>query len=463
MKTRDYSQLLGELRAEYAARAPKSAALNERAQRVLVDGGSHTLRLMQPFPPRIAAAHGAWVTDEDGHTLLDFWQGHLANILGHNPDVVTAAVSQALAEGAGLQTGFTERFQVEAAELLCARTGAERVRFTTSGTLATMYAILLARAFTGRDVVLKVGGGWHGAQPWALKGIGYHGAEGYQHVETAGLSSAVSEEVVVSRFNDPEMLRDHFRQYGDRAACFIVEPFMGAGGFMPATRQYIQTARELATQYGAVLILDEVIAGFRFRAGNTGALYGVQPDLATFGKIIGGGMPVAAVTGRADIMNLAGRAGGGRVKFSGGTYSGHPASMLAATTMLRYLVEHEAEIYPRLAVLGDRIRCILEDAFTAEGMYARCTGGGNALPGSSIFMLHFPYQEGHPLDAPDDVFDPAVCDVVLNGDVLQLALLLENVHIMHGHGVASTAHTEADLDFLETACRTVARRLSKSR
>jgi glutamate-1-semialdehyde 2,1-aminomutase len=462
MKPRDYTQILAELRSAYAARAPKSAALNERAQRVQVDGGSHALRLMQPFPPRIAAANGAWVTDEDGHRMLDFWQGHLANILGHNPKVVTTALSQAFTDGQGLQTGFTERYQVEVAELLCERTGAERVRFTTSGTLATMYAILLARAFTGRDVVMKVGGGWHGAQPWALKGIGFHREQGYQHVETAGLPSAVYEEVVVTRFNDPEMLRDHFRQYGDRVACFIVESFMGAGGFMPATREYLQTARELATQYGAVLIFDEVIAGFRFRAGNTGALYGVQPDLATFGKIIGGGMPVAAVAGCADIMNLAGRAGGSRVKFSGGTYSGHPASMLAAKTMLRYLVEHEVDIYPRLAALGDRIRHILEDAFLDEGIYARCTGWGNdVLPGSSIFMLHFPYQEGHPLAAPDDVFNPAVCDVALNGDVLQLALLLEDVHMMHGHGAVSTAHTEADMVFLEAACRNVARRLKQ--
>jgi glutamate-1-semialdehyde 2,1-aminomutase len=462
MKPRDYTQILTELRSAYAARSPKSAALNERAQRVQVDGGSHALRLLQPFPPRIAAASGAWVTDEDGHRILDFWQGHLANILGHNPEVVTTALAQAFADGQGLQIGFNERYQVEVAEILCERTGAERVRFTTSGTLATMYAILLARAFTGRDVVLKVGGGWHGAQPWALKGIGFHREQGYQHIETAGLPSAVAEQVVVSRFNDPEMLRDHFRQYGDHVACFIVEPFMGAGGFMPATREYLQTARELATQYGAALIFDEVIAGFRFRAGNTGALYGVQPDLATFGKIIGGGMPVAAVTGRADIMSLAGRAGGSRVKFSGGTYSGHPASMLAAKTMLHYLVEHEADIYPHLAALGNRIRHILEDTFLDEGIYARCTGWGNdALPGSSIFMLHFPYQEGHPLDAPDDVFNPAVCDVALNGDVLQLALLLENVHMMHGHGAISTAHTKADLDFLESACRTVARRLKQ--
>ena len=462
MKPRDYTQILAELRSAYALRFPKSAALNEWAMRVQVDGGSHALRLMQPFPPRIAAANGAWVTDEDGHRLLDFWQGHLANILGHNPEAITTALAQAFADGQGLQTGFNERYQVEAAELLCERTGAERVRFTTSGTLATMYAILLARAFTGRDVVVKVGGGWHGAQPWALKGIGFHREQGYQHIETAGLSPAVYEDVVVTRFNDPEMLRDHFRQYGDRVACFIVESFMGAGGFMPATREYLQTARELATKYGAALIFDEVIAGFRFRAGNTGALYGVQPDLATFGKIIGGGMPVAAVAGRADIMNLAGRAGGSRVKFSGGTYSGHPASMLAAKTMLHYLVEHEADIYPHLAALGNRIRHILEDTFLDEGIYARCTGWENdALPGSSIFMLHFPYQEGHPLDAPDDVFNPAVCDVALNGDVLQLALLLEDVHMMHGHGAVSTAHTEADMAFLEAACRNVARRLKR--
>ncbi|HQE92478.1 MAG TPA: aminotransferase class III-fold pyridoxal phosphate-dependent enzyme [Anaerolineae bacterium] len=458
MKTRDYTSLLGQLKTAYTARAPQSAALNARALDVMVDGGSHALRLLQPFPPRITAAHGAWLTDEDGHAILDFWQGHLANILGHNPTVITSVLASTFATDLGLQTGFTDRLQVETAEILCERTGAERVRFTTSGTLATMYAILLARAFTGRDGVLKVGGGWHGGQPWALKGVNFHHEQGFQHVETLGLSSAMGEEVAVTRFNDPEMLSNYFRQSGDRLACFIVEPFMGSGGYMPATREYLHTARELTARYGAVLIFDEVIAGFRFRAGDTGALYGIQPDLATFGKIIGGGMPVAAVTGRADIMNLAGRAGGSRVKFSGGTYSAHPASMLAAKTMLHYLVEHEAEVYPRLAVLGNRIRHILEEAFMQEGFYTRCTGWGNdALPGSSIFMVNFPYQEEHPLDAPDDVFDPAVCDVVLSGEVLPLALLLEDVYTMHGHGVASTAHTEADLAFLEAACHNVAR------
>lgn len=462
MKKRDYTPLLAELSAAYAQHAPQSAAVHTHAARHLVDGGSHALRLIQPFPPRLVRAQGAWVQDEDGHNILDFWQGHLANILGHNPPVVTEALARAFADGYGLQTGFADRLQAETAEILCRQTGAERVRFTTSGSLATMYAILLARAFTQRDLVIKVGGGWHGAQPWGLKGVGFHPDDdnGFHKVESAGLPPAVTDEVVITRFNDPDMLTDHFRQYGDRIACFIIEPFIGAGGLIPATRAYIGAARQLTHQYGALLIFDEVISGFRFRAGDVGRLYGVQPDLATFGKVIGGGMPVAAVAGRAEVMNLAGRAGGSAVKFSGGTYSAHPASMLAARTMMAYLVEHEGEVYPRLAELGALARRTLEEAFAGEGVLARCTGDGSpVLGGSSMFNLHFPYTEGQSLERPDCAFDPVVCDVALSERVLELALLLENVHLIHGHGAASMAHTEEDIAFLGNACRRVARRI----
>lgn len=459
MSSRDHTDLLHTLRAEYAAYAPQSAALHARAMRVQVDGGSHAFRLVEPFPPRIVAARGAWIEDEDGHRILDTWLGHFANILGHNPAAITSVLAGALEDGGGLQTGFTDRVQIEAAELLCAQTGAERARFTTSGTLATMYAMLLARGFTGRNLVMKVGGGWHGAQPWGLKGVGYDAGYGYQGVETAGLPPEVCDAVIVTRFNDPEMLRDHFRQYGDRLACFIVEPFIGAGGFMPATVEYLRAARELADQYGAVLIFDEVIAGFRFRAGNAGALFGVQPDLTTFGKIIGGGMPVAAVAGRAEVMDLAGRAGGRTVAFSGGTYSGHPASLLAGKTMMQYLVDHEAEVYPRLAVLGQQTRAALETAFADEGICARCTGANSAVPGSSAFMVHFPYDSEHALVTPEDLFNPAVCDVALTQDVLMLALLLEDVHVIHGHGTVSVAHTTSDIALFGEACREVARRL----
>jgi len=269
----------------------------------------------------------------------------------------------------------------------------------------------------------------------------------------------MTDEVVITRFNDSSMLRDYFRQYGDRLACFIVEPFIGAKGFTPAMGEYLEAARRLTRQYGAVLIFDEVIAGFRFRAGNLGQLYGVQPDLATFGKVLGGGMPVAAVAGQAEIMDQAGRAGDQKVKFSGGTYSAHPASLLAAKTLMTYLVAHEAEIYPRLAELGEKTRRTVEAAFAEEGIYARCTGYPNeSLPGSSVAMVHFPYKDGCQLDSPDDVRNPAVCDVILGDKALQVALLLENVYVVHGLGALSTAHAAEDIAILGEACRQVARR-----
>jgi glutamate-1-semialdehyde 2,1-aminomutase len=462
VKTRDYTGLLAELAKAYAQYAPKSGAVNEKAIKCQVDGGSHALRLTQPFPTRVVAARGAWLRDEDGHEILDFWQGHLANILGHNPEVVTSVLAQALESGLGLQTGFTDRLQAETAEILCRLTGAERARFTTSGTLATMYAILLSRAFTGRDLVIKVGGGWHGAHPWALKGIGFHPEAGsaFQQVETEGLPPTLTDEVIVTRYNDPDRLRDDFGQYGDRIACFIVEPFIGAGGLMPATREYLQTARQLTHEYGAMLILDEVISGFRFRAGDAGALFGVQPDLAAFGKVMGGGMPVAALAGRADVMDLAGRAGGSRVKFSGGTYAAHPASLLAAKTLMTHLAANEKTVYPRLAELGEMARRTMTEAFIDEGIYVRFTGNGSeVLPGSSMFMAHFPYEPHAPLNGPDDLFNPSVCDVTLNQQVLDLALLLEDVFMLDCHGAVSTAHTESDIDSLGKACRRAVRRI----
>jgi glutamate-1-semialdehyde 2,1-aminomutase len=337
------------------------------------------------------------------------------------------------------------------------------VRFTTSGALATMNAIMLARAFTGRELVMKVGGGWHGAQPWGLVGANFAGGAEPWRIDSAGLPGALAREVIITRYNHPDLLREHFKQYGNRLACFIVEPFMGSGGFMPATGEYLRAARQLADQYGVVLIFDEVISGFRFRAGDLGSMYGVKPDLATFAKVIGGGMPVAAVAGRADILKLCGRDGSSKVHFFGGTYSGHPASMLAAKTLLAHLVEHESAIYPRLAQLGAQARKAIEDAFAAEGIFARCNGDPNdVVRGSSLAVPQFPYDEKQSLLDPDEVNDPAKCDVELRDRLFQLALLLEDVHVVHGGGALSTTHTEADVVRLGEACRRVARRIKRN-
>jgi glutamate-1-semialdehyde 2,1-aminomutase len=276
-----YKKLIRSLSEEYTERFPASAKLNQKALEVTVDGGHHPLRLISPFPPRIASANGAYIHDEDGNQILDFWQGHHANILGHNPSEITEPLAEAFSSGFGLQTGFTDRLNIEAAALLCRATGTERVRFTTSGTLATMYATLLAKGFTGRDLVVKIGGGWHGAQPWALKGVDYDlPSHNFQHVDSDGISRALAENTKVIPFNDSARLEEVFKRKGDSIACFIVEPFIGAGGFIPATPEYLQTARKLTEQYGALLIFDEIISGFRFRAGSVARFYDVQPDLS---------------------------------------------------------------------------------------------------------------------------------------------------------------------------------------
>jgi glutamate-1-semialdehyde 2,1-aminomutase len=425
----------------------------------MVDGGQHTLRLYKPFPVYITSASGAYIHDVDGHRILDFWQGHFANILGHNPPQVTEAIGETIGNGYGLQTGMVDELAYDLATLVCQQTGAERVRFTTSGSLSTMYAVMLSRSYTGRDLVLKVGGGWHGAQPWGLIGVSY-GKQGYRAPESEGLPGATYKEAMITRFNDSEALAQMFKEHGDRIACFILEPVIGAGGALPAKPEYLQLARELTHKHGSLLILDEVISGFRFRAGNVGQMYGITPDLTTLGKIIGGGMPVAAVAGRAEVMTRAGREGGRRVRFDGGTYSAHPASMLAGKTMLKYLVDHEQEVYGRLAELGAQLRPRLEQIFADRGILARCTGYPNeAIKGSSLAIVHFPVRPDVEIDSPDVAEDPARCMLQVREQILKLALLLHDVYTVHGLGALSTAHTEADLEHLYRACEHVAQRL----
>jgi glutamate-1-semialdehyde 2,1-aminomutase len=459
---RDHTRLAEHLLAEYERRFPRSAALDRRGSAVMVDGGSHGVRLNRPFPVRISGAHGAYLRDVDGHDILDYWQGHFANILGHAPAVVTRALVESLDSGRGLQLGMTDELQIETAELLSNAVHAEKLRFTTSGTLATMYATMLARAFTGRDLVLKAAGGWHGAQPWGLKGVYYLPGPEHWGPDSEGLPARVTDEVRITLFNDADELTGQFRRHGDRIACLIVEPFAGAGNFQAAIPEYLAAARELCERHGALLVFDEVITGFRFRAGDLGSLYGIRPDLVALGKVLGGGMPVAAVAGRGDVMALCGREGGFRVAFLGGTFSAHPASLLAARTMVAHLVEHEAEIYPRLAALGDRMRRSITEAFAAEGIAVQCTGGPDeVLPGSSVTGIHFPYDPDTVVDRPHVAHDPSLCDTALNEELLQLALLLEDVYQNYSCPTLSTAHTEADVDRLAEACGAAARRIKR--
>jgi glutamate-1-semialdehyde 2,1-aminomutase len=444
MNHKDLTRLVAQLESRYQKRTRKSLAVHRRAEKVMVQGGSHTMRLYHPYPFQIAGAQGAWVKDVDGNAYLDYWQGHYANILGHNPAAVRSALKTAAGRGS-LHTGFESELQIELAELIIRRLGGGdlRVRFTTSGTLATMYAVMLALAHTGRDLVLKIGGGWHGASPFLLKGIKHEGRLGFQGLESAGVPQEIFRRTLVTPFNDGQALENLFKRQGKSIACFILEPFLGVGGFLPASREYLELARRLTERYGIILIFDEIISGFRFCPSGLQILYGVRPDLSTFGKLIGGGHTIAAVVGRRNILERCETRANSRLRvlFEGGTFSSHPEYTRSGLAMLRHLIGHARQVYPRLAAQGQSLRRGIEAAFRAEGVEAVCTGDAEAgLPGSSMFMVHFP-RRPWPALSPEILADPHWADLRLREDVLKLALLEEGVHAVHGGGAVSTAHS----------------------
>jgi glutamate-1-semialdehyde 2,1-aminomutase len=453
---RDYGRKLAE---EFDRRFPRSKSHYEKYGGVLLDGTSHAMRWAPPFMPVMLRASGAAVEDVDGHRILDYWQGHFANVLGHNPAPIREALAKALVDGRGLQSGMIHNLEAEVADVVCRMTGSETLRFTTSGSLGTYYATVLSRAFTGRDRVLKVSGGWHGSQPFGLKGVSAVG-QSFEHLESEGLSAKIDDEVVLTRFNDIDKLREQFATQGDRIACMLVEPILGAGGGSAATVDYLREARRLTEQYGALLLCDEIITGFRFRPGDVTSLYGVRPDLLILGKVIGGGMPVAAVAGRRDVLALGSRESK-RVKFEGGTYSAHELGLVGAMTMLSYLEKNADEVYGRLARSGDRLRTGLAEVSASCGVPVHILGKTpDGFPASSLVYMHLAREAGEFPTCPDELAERS--HPLITERMLKATLLLENLSTRSGLGAVSTAHTDADIDQTLESVHAGLRRLSSA-
>ncbi len=448
-----------DLERELRERFPRSAERCERRGRTLLDQTSHAVRWSDPFTVTVARADGAAIHDLDGERLVDYWQGHYANVLGHNPAVIRDVLVAALQAGRGLQTGMLHDAEMELAELVTQRTGTEVVRFTTSGALGTFYAVLLARAFTGRTRILKAAGGWHGSQPFGLKGVTARGGS-FHHLESEGLPGTTGDDIELVGYNDVEGLERIFAARGRELACFLVEPWLGAGGGIAATPEFLRAARRLTERHGALLLSDEIIAGFRFRAGDLTSLYGIRPDLLILGKVLGGGMPVAAVAGRRDVMELCTRASR-RVKFEGGTYSGHELSLLAGSAMVRHLVRHEPQIYPRLAEIGETLRCGLEAIVHDLAVPAWISGWPNeVVRGSSIVMARIAASGGGGRPStPEQMVSTAGAAPLVDDDLLRAVLLTEGVSAHSGLGAASFAHDASDIARTLTGYRAALLRL----
>lgn len=423
---------------------PRSAELFAEALRHIPGGVNSPVRAFravggQPF--FVESARGARVRTVDGDELIDYVGTWGPAILGHaHPGIIDAVKAAA---DRGTSFGIPNPLEVELARRVKARVpSVDKVRFCNSGTEACMSAIRLARGFTGRDRIVKFDGCYHGHADSLLVRAG-SGALTLGNPDSAGVPADFARHTVVLPFNDPEALEAVFAAQGDELAAVILELVPANAGLYLPRPGYLDLLRQLCTRHGTVLIADEVMTGFRLAPGGAQEVFGLTPDLSTFGKIIGGGLPVGAFGGRADIMDRLAPLG---PVYQAGTLSGNPLAMAAGIAALDALAAGDA--YTRLEALGKRLETGMVDAASRAGIPVRWQRIG------SMFCGYFTDREVHHLgDA-------------LHSDRERFArffhgMLAEGVYLAPSQfeaGFLSTAHTEADIDTtVEAATRVLAR------
>lgn len=330
-----------------------SGAMFDEAKALIPGGVNSPARAFASVggvPPFITEGHGSHIRDADGNVYLDYVCSWGPLILGHTPSRVVEAVVGAA--GRGTSFGAPTEMEVRLAELIVGSCpSVEKVRLVNSGTEATMTAVRLARAFTGRDVVVKFSGCYHGHGDALLAAAG-SGLMTLSIPSTPGVPASVAALTAVLPYNDLEAVEEYAGRRGGEIAAIIVEPVAANMGVVPAVEGFLAGLRRIADETGALLVLDEVITGFRLGLGGAGEMYGVRGDLVTLGKIIGGGLPVGAYGGRADIMDM--MAPVGQV-YQAGTLSGNPLATAAGVATIEALKEPGAyeELEAKAALLAD--------------------------------------------------------------------------------------------------------------
>lgn len=313
----------------------KSKALFEKSQRVIPGGVNSPVRAFRAVggtPIFFSEGRGAYLWDADGNKFIDYVGSWGPAILGHaHPEVVRVVQDRA---AKGMSFGAPTEAELQMAERLCALLPSiEQVRLTSSGTEATMSAIRLARGFTGRNIIVKFEGCYHGHGDALLVKAG-SGALTFGNPSSAGVPAEVAANTIVLNYNDLNELEDCFQKIGSEIACVIIEPVAGNMNFVLPEQAFMDALRSLCTKYGAVLIYDEVMTGFRVGLGGAQGFFGITPDLTTLGKVIGGGMPMGAFGGRRDIMAHLAPLGG---VYQAGTLSGNPVAVAAGLKTLELI------------------------------------------------------------------------------------------------------------------------------
>lgn len=429
-------QLTEVYERQFRDRIPVGLDLHDQARQVLAGGFSGNGKSWRPL--YLARAQGAHIRDVDGNEYIDLDMGFGPNLLGHSPEVIVNRVQQTLAHGTVV--GLATELEIELAEAIRANVPSmELMRFVGSGTEATMMALRAARAFTGKPKVAKFEGHYHGQHDAvlvsSLGGVAGSASEPEGTLDCAGLAPQTLENTIVLPWDDIEAAASIIERHRLELAAVICEPVpnLMLGG-NPPDQALLRTLRELTAAHGILLVFDEVVTGFRLGLGGAAEYFGVVPDLHTFGKVVGGGMPIGVYGGSADVMDavVAVPAGDPRKIFQSGTFSGTPAAMAAGIAMIETLESTEA-----IAVANERASTLREGwraICDRLGLAAEVTGTASWF---TIFFTEQPVRSRREALRSDARLELA----------FSLGLLVRGVYFMQSHpGFTSSAHSEADIE-----------------
>jgi len=420
---------LRDYQSEYTRKTKTSAKIFAKSLKLHVNGVSHNIRFYEPYPFVVKSSSGKNLVDVDNNKYTDYWMGHWSLILGHSPKNIKESLKKQIEKS--WMYGTVNEQTIKLSELISkAVPVAEKIRYVTSGTEATMYAVRLARSVTGKKVIAKIDGGWHGYTSDLLKSVNWPFTES----ESSGVVN--EEEIISIPYNNLEESLRILKKYAKNLAGVIIEPVLGGGGCIPATREYLQGIQEFIHNNKSLFILDEIVTGFRFRYGCLYPTMKLDPDIVTLGKIVGGGMAIGVMCGKKEIMEHAdttGKKKSERSYVGGGTFSANPISMTSGYSALNYL-KSKKSIYSKINLLGEYARKEIEKTF--DGRVA-VTGKG------SLFMTHFLKENITKITNSSDV---AKCDLQMLQKYHFKMIVNDGIFFLPGKlGAISDSHTKEDI------------------
>lgn len=414
---------------QYIKNTKTSAKIFAKSSKLHVNGVSHNIRFYEPYPFVVRKSSGKNLIDVDNNKYTDYWMGHWSLILGHAPKRVKDSLSKQIEKG--WMYGTVNEQTILLSELISKSVPvAEKIRYVTSGTEATMYSVRLARSVTGKKIIAKIDGGWHGYTSDLLKSVNWPFSES----ESSGV---VNEEQIVSiPYNDLEKSLEILQKHSMDLAGVIIEPVLGGGGCIPAEVDYLRGVQEFCHKNNSLFILDEIVTGFRFRYGCLYPTMKLKPDIVTLGKIVGGGMAIGVMCGKKEIMEFADtriKKKSERSYVGGGTFSANPASMTSGYATLSVL-KNGKSVYSKINDLGEYARKELTKCFDGKVI---TTGKG------SLFMTHF-VRDG--ISEIRNSADAAKCDTKALQKYHFKMISQDGIFFLPGKlGAVSNAHEKTDI------------------